>query len=150
MERRSIPPAAPLDGAMELALQLALLRQRHGLGVLAVVSLDGRLLASAGDADSARAIGTFAQLVLGRATASSARTLHCGKMHLERVTLLDEPCVVAAMSDALIDDPGAIAAELGAYYDDARRPSGATPIAADAHAQDDDDALAWLDADFAG
>lgn len=143
-ERRSLPSPAPLDGAMELALQLALLRARHGLSVLAVTTVDGRLVASAGDAESARAIGAFAQLVLGRAGAETARTLHCGRMHLERVDLLGEPCVVAAMAEALLDDPRAIADALREIYADA------TPSTPAATARDDDDDAAWgFEADFA-
>jgi hypothetical protein len=116
LERRSLPPTRPLDGAVDLALQLAVLRARHELCVLAVSTIDGRLLASCGDAESSRALAAFAQLVLGRASRDAARTMHCGRMHLERIDLLGEACVVTAMAESVLEDPQAIAESLRALY----------------------------------
>jgi hypothetical protein len=142
LERRSLPPMRPLDGAVDLALQLAVLRDRHDLCVLAVSTIDGRLLASCGDAESSRALAAFAQLVLGRAGRDAARTMHCGRMHLERVDLLGEACVVTAMATGVLDDPHAIAESLRALY------AEPTPVHVDASNAVDDD---WaFEADFLG
>ncbi len=140
LERRSLPPLRPLDGAMDLALQLAVLRARHELCVVAVSTVDGRLLASCGDAESSRALAAFAQLVLGRAGRDAARTMHCGRMHLERIDLLGEACVVTAMATNVLVDPQAIAESLRALYDEPR------PTRADEPEEDEGD---WsFEADF--
>ncbi len=148
--RESRPPLAPsrrtsvapraLDGAVDLALQLAVIHARHGLAVLAVSTIDGRVLAACGDAESSRALAAFAQLVLGREPTGAARTMHCGRMHLARMELLGEACVVTAMSEAILEDPEAIVEALGQLY--------WLPPAIDDVAQGQDDA-AFDDALFA-
>jgi len=118
-------PDGELDGAF------AVLRARHDLCVLAVSTVDGRLLASCGDAESSRALAAFAQLVLGRAGRDASRTMHCGRMHLERVDLLGEACVVTAMATSVLDDPAAIADALRSLYAGPPAPSPDAPQAID-------------------
>lgn len=142
LDRRTLPPMRPLDGAVDLALQLAVLRARHDLCVLAVSTIDGRLLASCGDAESSRALAAFAQLVLGRAGRDAARTMHCGRMHLERVDLLGEACVVTAMAESVLDDPHAIAESLRSLY--------VEPIPTHVDTSDDGDDDWSFEADFLG
>ena len=129
--RTSVAPRA-LDGAVDLALQLAVIHARHGLAVLAVSTVEGGLLAACGDVESSRALAAFAQLVLGREPTGAARTMHCGRMHLARMELLGEACVVTAMSEAILEDPEAIVEALGRLYE--------TPPAMVEVAQGQDDA----------
>lgn len=104
------------DAAMDLALHLAALHEAHALDEIVVADTDGTPLSSAGDPDAARALAAFAAAVLKNAPLGHARTFHCGKVHVELVSLCGRTCALAAKASFLVLEPESIAASLTAAF----------------------------------
>jgi hypothetical protein len=142
MDRRSRPPVSldrDFDAAMDLAIQLAILREAHSLDEIVVADLDGTLLTSAGDAEASRALGAFAAAMLKGAPVGTARSFHCGKIHVELVSLAGHPCALAAKASFLVMQPEAISLALTISF--AREPEVEAPPS---HVDGDDEfEFAW-------
>jgi len=141
MDRRSRPPVSidsDFDAAMDLALQLAILREAHALDEIVVADLDGVPLTSAGDPEASRALAAFAAAMLKDASVGYARTFHCGKIHVELVSLGGHPCALAAKASFLVMQPEALSLALTVSF--AREPELEAPVShVDSEAADDFD-----------
>ncbi|GAC1594244.1 MAG: hypothetical protein NVS3B20_18820 [Polyangiales bacterium] len=109
-------PDAEFDAATELALHLAWLRDAHALDELVVSDRDGGLLAAAGDAEYARALGAFAAAMLKRDEVGGSRTFHCGKVHVELILLRGHVCALAAKATFVVLNKELLGAELTAAF----------------------------------
>ena len=119
MDRRSRPPVSldrDFDAAMDLALQLAILREAHALDEIVVADLDGVPLTSAGDAEASRALAAFAAAMLKDANIGHARTFHCGKIYVELLSLGGHPCALGAKASFLVMQPEAISLSLSIAF----------------------------------
>lgn len=125
---------------MELALQLAILREAHVLDEIVIADLDGSLLTSAGDPEASRALAAFAAAMVKGAEIGYARTFHCGKIHVELLSLGGQPCALAAKASFLVMQPEALSLALTIAF--ACEPEE-TPVPASHVESDDDFDFAW-------
>lgn len=102
----------PQDGATTLALHLAVVRATHRLDVVALVDLEGTLLASAGDRTSAEELAAFAAHVAEQPPARRAQIVPSVGVIVELVEHGDRTWIVAATAIHPTRDVRAILASI--------------------------------------